>query len=270
MSNYTVYLQKSTNPNKKYMVTLVQPDKKNKTIHFGASGYSDYTKHKDPDRMKKYDSRHKPRENWSKSGIKTAGFWSKWILWSKSNLKQAIDYTSNKFNIKIIRGAPPKSKSRRKSPKKTSKSRRKSPKKTAKSRRKSPKKASKSRRKSPKKTAKSRRKSPKKASKSRRKSPKKASKFTLSTRDKIINTKLQGIDWFIVTMEGCGYCDQAKKLLETHKLKFKTQMLTKENQNKIYESIDSLTKKYRYFPVIFYKGKFLGGYTELKKKLEQK
>ena len=248
MSNYTVYLQKSTNPNKKYMVTLVQPDKKNKTIHFGASGYSDYTKHKDPDRMKKYDSRHKPRENWSKSGIKTAGFWSKWILWSKSNLKQAIDYTSNKFNIKIIRGAPPKSKSRRKSPKKTSKSRRKSPKKTAKSRRKSP----------------------KKASKSRRKSPKKASKFTLSTRDKIINTKLQGIDWFIVTMEGCGYCDQAKKLLETHKLKFKTQMLTKENQNKIYESIDSLTKKYRYFPVIFYKGKFLGGYTELKKKLEQK
>ena len=102
MSNYTVYLQKSTNPNKKYMVTLVQPDKKNKTIHFGASGYSDYTKHKDPDRMKKYDSRHKSREKWGKSGIKTAGFWSKWILWSKPSLKQAIDYTSTKFNIKII------------------------------------------------------------------------------------------------------------------------------------------------------------------------
>ena len=237
MSNYTVYLQKSTNLNKKYMVTLVKPDIKNKTIHFGASGYSDYTKHKDTERMKKYDSRHKSRENWTKSGIKTAGFWSKWILWSKPGLKQAIDYTSNKFNIKIIRRAPPKSKSHRKSPKRNSKSHRKSPKRN---------------------------------SKSRRKSPKKASKFTSTIRDKIINSKLQGIDWFIITMDGCGYCDEAKKLLKTHKLKFKTQMLTKKNQDKIYESIDSLTKKYRYFPVIFYKGKFIGGYTELKKILEKK
>ena len=149
MNNYTVYLQKSTNPNKKYMVTLVQPDKKNKTIHFGASGYSDYTKHKDSDRMKKYDSRHKSREKWGKSGIKTAGFWSKWILWSKPGLKQSIDYTSNKFNIKIIRGSPPKSKSRRKSPTRKSKSRRKSPTRKSKSRRKSPTRKSKSRRKSP-------------------------------------------------------------------------------------------------------------------------
>ena len=130
MTQYTVYLQKSTNTNKKYMVTLVKPDTKNKTIHFGANGYSDYTKHKDSDRMKRYNSRHKTRENWTKSGITTAGFWSKWILWSKPSLKSAIDYTSTKFNIKIIRRSPPKRKSpKRKSPK------RKSPKRKSKSKR---------------------------------------------------------------------------------------------------------------------------------------
>ena len=101
-----------------------------------------------------------------------------------------------------------------------------------------------------------------------RKNHLKASKFTsLSTRDKIINAKLQGIDWFIVTMDGCTYCDDAKKLLQKHKFKFHTQMLTQKTKDTIYESIDNMTKKYRYFPIIFYKGEFLGGYTELKKKL---
>ena len=103
-----VYLRKSKRKDKKYMVTI---DKK--TVHFGQKGYSDYTKHKDKDRMKRYSARHKTRENWNKSGIKTAGFWSKWILWSKPSLTQAIKYTEKKFNIKIVRGNPPKkSKSR--------------------------------------------------------------------------------------------------------------------------------------------------------------
>ena len=162
---YTAYLQKSKNPKKKYTVVIFKNDNKVKTVHFGASGYLDYTKHHDKDRMKLYDSRHKSRENWTKSGITTAGFWSKWILWSKPNLTEAIKYTSKKFNIKIIRGAPPKSKS----PKRKSKSRRrKSPKRKSKS----PKRKSKSRRrKSPKRKSKSpkrKSKSPKRKSKSRR------------------------------------------------------------------------------------------------------
>ena len=37
-----------------------------KTIHFGVAGYSDYTKHKDPDRKDNYISRHKKNENWGK------------------------------------------------------------------------------------------------------------------------------------------------------------------------------------------------------------
>jgi hypothetical protein len=169
MKNIIVYLQKSDKKDKKFKVTIVRDSERNKTVHFGASGYSDYTKHKDKERMKRYDNRHKTRENWTKSGIDTAGFWSKWILWSKPSLKEAKEYTAKKFNITIKNGSPPKSikKSRRKS-RKASKSRRKS-RKVKKSRRKS-RKASKSRRKS-RKAKKSRRKS-RKASKSRRKSRK--------------------------------------------------------------------------------------------------
>jgi len=113
--------------------------------------------------------------------------------------------------------------------------------------------------------------SPKKKSPLKKKHTNSSDNFTsVSTRDKIINAKLKNIDWFIITMDGCNYCDEAKKLLQKNKLKLHSQMLTKSNKDKIYESIDIMTKKYRYFPIIFYKGKFLGGYTELKKTLEQK
>ena len=54
MAKTIVYLRKSTNPNKKYMVWV-----DGKTVHFGARGMSDYTKHKDKDRMKRYSARHK-------------------------------------------------------------------------------------------------------------------------------------------------------------------------------------------------------------------
>ena len=92
------------------------PDRKKKfrailedgrTVDFGASGYSDYTKHKNPSRMRSYVLRHGGRvskrtiaerepdkiqnmmldvtssdkENWKLSGIGGAGFWSRWYLW---------------------------------------------------------------------------------------------------------------------------------------------------------------------------------------------
>jgi hypothetical protein len=94
--NNIIILKKSTNPDKKYMVTLG-----NKTVHFGAKGYSDYTIHKNRDRMLRYENRHKKRENWTKSGIETAGFWSKWILWNKPSLLVSIKDTEKRFNIKI-------------------------------------------------------------------------------------------------------------------------------------------------------------------------
>ena len=115
-----VYLEKSDKKDKKYKATIVKNDNNLKCVYFGAAGYSDYTKHKDKERMERYNIRHKKRENWNKSGILTAGFWSKWILWSKPSFKDAKSYTEKKFNIVIKSSKPPKSNSlsnfKRKSP----------------------------------------------------------------------------------------------------------------------------------------------------------
>ena len=39
---------------KKFKATLITDDGKTKTIHFGAKGMSDFTKHKDPKRKERY------------------------------------------------------------------------------------------------------------------------------------------------------------------------------------------------------------------------
>lgn len=90
------YLSRSKLPSKKY--TIITPKK---TIHFGATGYSDYTKHRNATRKQKYIDRHKKRENWNKSGINTAGFWSRWLLWNKPTLTSSIRDTEKKFGIRI-------------------------------------------------------------------------------------------------------------------------------------------------------------------------
>lgn len=94
----TIYLAKSDRDGKKYMV-----DVDGKVVHFGAEGYEDYTTHKDPERKKRYITRHKNKENWNKSGIKTAGFWSRWLLWGEPTISASIKAIENKFNVRIIR-----------------------------------------------------------------------------------------------------------------------------------------------------------------------
>lgn len=70
-------------------------------VDFGAKGYEDYTIHKNDDRKKRYIARHKVRENWTKTGIKTAGFWSLWLLWNKKTIKSSIKNIQDTFGIKI-------------------------------------------------------------------------------------------------------------------------------------------------------------------------
>jgi len=102
-------LTESPKKSKKFRVTLEDGTK----VDFGARGYSDYTKHKNPLRMRSYVKRHGGRvskkimsetdpvrvqramltvrtsdkENWSDPT--TAGFWSRWLLWSFPDLAQA-------------------------------------------------------------------------------------------------------------------------------------------------------------------------------------
>lgn len=94
-----VKLKPSTRKNKKWSVELL--NHKNSTIHFGAAGYSDYTIHKDTKRKDSYLARHAKREDWTISGINTAGFWARWLLWSESSLDSAKKVISTKFNVKF-------------------------------------------------------------------------------------------------------------------------------------------------------------------------
>lgn len=93
-----IILSKSKKRDKKFDAIIG-----NKTVSFGSKGYSDFTLHRDYNRMKRYENRHRSRENWSKSGIKSAGFWSKWILWNKPGLIASIKDTEKRFGIKIKR-----------------------------------------------------------------------------------------------------------------------------------------------------------------------
>ena len=96
-------------------------------IDFGGRGYSDYTMHGDAHRMRAYLRRHggkmkssslretdskrihammisvveSERESWGKSGIQTAGFWSRWLLWSMPSISDAISFIETKFDVKI-------------------------------------------------------------------------------------------------------------------------------------------------------------------------
>ena len=89
------YPHKSDKSNKKYFIIT----KDNKKIYIGASGYSDFTIHKDEARKQRYINRHKNNEDWTISGIDTAGFWSRWLLWNKPTIKNSYLDIKEKFNI---------------------------------------------------------------------------------------------------------------------------------------------------------------------------
>ena len=122
---YNVKIIKSPNSKKKFRAILQD----GRTVDFGSSGYSDYTKHKEPSRMRSYVRRHGGRvpkraidetdpkkiqtmmlnvkssdkENWKISGIDSAGFWSRWYLWSFPDFKSVKKFMSNEFKIKFVR-----------------------------------------------------------------------------------------------------------------------------------------------------------------------
>ena len=94
---------------------------------FGGKGYSDYTIHKFPARMRAYIRRHGGKikisslqetdpekihdqmlqvnesesESWGKDGIRSAGFWSRWLLWSMPSIPKAISLIESKFKVKM-------------------------------------------------------------------------------------------------------------------------------------------------------------------------
>lgn len=94
-----VYLKRSSRSGKKYMIWV-----DGKTIHFGDAAYEDFTTHGDETRKAKYLARHKRGESWSDA--RTAGFWSRWLLWNKRTVAASIHDTEVRFGIRIHRGWP--------------------------------------------------------------------------------------------------------------------------------------------------------------------
>ena len=87
----------SDNPKKKYKAIFTKNDGKTKTIHFGASGYDDYTTHHDKDRRAQYIRRH---EKDFKGDPMRAGYLSYYILWGDStNLQTNIRAFKKKFGF---------------------------------------------------------------------------------------------------------------------------------------------------------------------------
>ena len=82
-----VIIKRSNKPDKKFDAVI---DNK-KTVSFGLKSMSDFTLHKDPERKARYIASHKSNEDWAKSGIKTAGFYAKHVLWNKPTLQASVN-----------------------------------------------------------------------------------------------------------------------------------------------------------------------------------
>lgn len=97
--DWNVYIRRSTNPHKKYMAVFRHSKTgQTRVTHFGAKGYSDFTKHKNTKRRARYVSRHTKNENWNDPF--TAGSLSKWVLWNKPSLIKSIHDYKNNFGFR--------------------------------------------------------------------------------------------------------------------------------------------------------------------------
>lgn len=84
----------STDKDKKWMAVFEDPQK---TTHFGARGYEDYTQHRNELRKESYLARHRTRENWNDPT--SAGALSRWILWNKPTLTASIEDFKKRFSL---------------------------------------------------------------------------------------------------------------------------------------------------------------------------
>jgi hypothetical protein len=98
-----LHLEPSENRTKKWTVILEDKQKKQHKVSFGAEGYNDFTLFEDrvkaEERKKLYLMRHKDKEDWTKEGILTPGFWSRWVLWNKPTVQESLNDVKKKFKL---------------------------------------------------------------------------------------------------------------------------------------------------------------------------
>ena len=89
-------LEPSKRQSKKWKITTPM----GRLVFFGQKGYFDFTQHKNEARKMNYINRHAANEDWT--DLTKAGTWSRFLLWEKTTLKEAIKNMEKKFNIKIV------------------------------------------------------------------------------------------------------------------------------------------------------------------------
>ncbi len=65
--------------------------------HFGASGYSDFTKNKDEERKKRYIARHSAQESFTNP--KSASTLARYILWEEPTVEKAVKSFKKRFDV---------------------------------------------------------------------------------------------------------------------------------------------------------------------------
>jgi hypothetical protein len=68
-----------------------------RSTHFGATGYEDFTQHKDEERAEAYRRRHK--KDLETNDPTRAGFLSYYVLWQSPNLNANIRNYKKRFNL---------------------------------------------------------------------------------------------------------------------------------------------------------------------------
>jgi hypothetical protein len=92
----------STNKGKKY-TAIFDIDGKKKKVSFGAAGMKDYTIYSKEDpmlaqhRRSLYLMRHRTTESWNNP--LSPGALSRWLLWEKPTLQEAMKHFINKFRL---------------------------------------------------------------------------------------------------------------------------------------------------------------------------
>ena len=121
-----VVIRKSPIAKKKFRASVYDRGKVD-VVDFGGAGYSDYTLHGDPFRMRRYVIRHGGKvparllsstsrnevqkkmlrvassdtESWGIRGIRSAGFWSRWLLWSFPDIRDAARFIEKTFKVEV-------------------------------------------------------------------------------------------------------------------------------------------------------------------------
>jgi hypothetical protein len=97
-----ISIKPSTNNDKKLIATF-EINGRQRTTHFGAKGYFDYTKYYKQDKelakqkKESYLARHKENENWNDPT--SAGSLAKHILWNLPTIEASIADYKKRFNL---------------------------------------------------------------------------------------------------------------------------------------------------------------------------